>query len=59
MKTRSGTQWRNWAGTESCRPTRIYHPSSSGDIVTIVDEARRNGKKIRSPAEGTRWGLSA
>lgn len=56
MKTRSGTPWRNWAGTESCRPTRICYPSSSADIVTIVNEARRNGKKIRVAGRGHTMG---
>jgi len=56
VKTESGVEWSNWAGTEHCRPARICYPSSRADLVEIVDEARRKGLKVRVAGRGHSMG---
>jgi len=44
--------WTNWAGTYSCRPSRIVWPSSEDEIVAIVREARERGEKLKVIGSG-------
>lgn len=47
-----GAGWTNWAGTYSCRPTRIVWPKSEDQIVGIVREAREHGEKVKVIGSG-------
>ena len=47
--------WRNWAGTERCRPAFTFHPKHPDDLARIVGFARERGMRIRVAASGHSW----
>ncbi|MFI2753130.1 D-arabinono-1,4-lactone oxidase [Cellulomonas sp. P22] len=42
--------WRNWARTESARPSRVVHPRDTADLASIVSAA--DGLRIRAVGAG-------
>ncbi|XP_071955906.1 L-gulonolactone oxidase-like [Antedon mediterranea] len=48
----SGTIFRNWANTFSCEPELYFQPSCVEDIKLILEQAKKNGKKVRVCGKG-------
>jgi FAD-linked oxidoreductase len=44
--------WTNWAGDQSCRPTRILRPDSRDELAEAVAGAAAAGEKVRVAASG-------
>ncbi|KAF9920417.1 hypothetical protein BGZ65_011279, partial [Modicella reniformis] len=57
-KDEEGT-WSNWAQNQSCRPTKIFHPTCLNDLVEIVNKAREDNKQVRCVASGHSWSSSS
>ena len=51
-KIQVGKTWRNWADTWNCSPEKILYPASIEEVVSIVKEAAKLGKKIRVVGAG-------
>ncbi len=51
----SGQTWQNWAKTLSAQPQCLFYPESADDVVTIVNQAKTEGKKIRVAGSGHSW----
>jgi hypothetical protein len=58
-RTASRTRWTNWAETVCCWPERVFYPRSRDDLVAIVRQARREGKKVRAVGAGHSWSALA
>ncbi len=52
MKIREGKVWGNWARTCESTPEKILYPSSVENVVSIVQEASKQKKKIRVVGAG-------
>lgn len=52
VEFRRDKRWRNWSGTQSCRPAVTYYPRSLDDLVEIVRQARQSGHRIRAAGRG-------
>jgi len=50
-RTASG-EWVNWAGDQSCRPSRIVRPQSRDELAAAVAAAAAAGEKVRVAASG-------
>ena len=48
-------RFRNWARTQSCRPSRYYQPESEEALCAIVAEASEVGARIRVVGAGHSW----
>jgi L-gulonolactone oxidase len=48
----SDTAWRNWAGTETSRPTHVARPTSSEEVAAAVREAARRGLRVKAVGAG-------
>lgn len=46
------SQWRNWAGNQECRPTRIVTPTSLEDLREAVGDAAAEGLGVRVMGSG-------
>jgi L-gulonolactone oxidase len=44
--------WKSWAGLHACAPQTCFYPETVDDLVTIVREAARSGKKVRVVGSG-------
>lgn len=53
--TSQHTVWQNWAGNVSGTPTQIFVPKTKAEIVHIIHEARKHGKKVRVAGSGHSW----
>lgn len=47
--------WHNWPGTSACRPRMVCVPQSTQDLMDIVAEAEREGRRVRVVASGFSW----
>ncbi|HET9121517.1 MAG TPA: D-arabinono-1,4-lactone oxidase [Solirubrobacterales bacterium] len=45
-------EWRNWAGDQSCVPTRIERPRDRGDLIEWVKRAGDRGLTVRAVGSG-------
>src|SRR4051795_11720455 len=45
-------RWVNWAGDQSCRPTRILRPRSRDELAEAVAAAASAGEKVRVAGSG-------
>lgn len=45
-------QWRNWAGNQECRPTRIVTPTSLEELREAVGDAAAEGLGVRVMGSG-------
>lgn len=52
-------KWINWAGNQTCRPSRILRPTTVQDIVDIVKTAKEEQKTIRCVAGAHTWSSSS
>ena len=50
--TASGAVWRNWARTESVRPTRVERPATVDAVQRAVVAAARQGMRIKAVGAG-------
>jgi L-gulono-1,4-lactone dehydrogenase len=48
----SGTSWRNWAGNESARPSRVATPRSPDEVADEVRKAAADGLRARMAGTG-------
>jgi L-gulono-1,4-lactone dehydrogenase len=46
------TEWRNWAGDQSCRPARIVAPESREELAEVVAAATDAGEKVSVAGSG-------
>jgi FAD-linked oxidoreductase len=46
------TEWRNWAGIESARPTRVEEPADTAAIVAAVERARAERTTLKMVGTG-------
>ncbi|KAF9153123.1 hypothetical protein BG015_004026 [Linnemannia schmuckeri] len=54
-----GRKWTNWAGNQTCRPSRLLRPTTVQDIVDIVKCAKEERKTIRCVASAHTWSSSS
>ncbi|MDN5896401.1 MAG: FAD-binding protein, partial [Nocardioides sp.] len=45
-------EWRNWSGIESSRPTRVFAPTSTDDVVAAVQDAAERGGTVKMVGTG-------
>jgi len=45
-------QWNNSAGTDGVRPSLMMFPANAGDIIGVVQQAERSGKRVRMAGSG-------
>ncbi|MCZ6504050.1 MAG: FAD-binding protein [Gammaproteobacteria bacterium] len=55
MKYHKDKKWTNWGKTQTCRPALTFYPQSRADLVSIVNRARDNGKRVRVVGQGYSW----
>jgi len=55
MKIKQGYHFRNWAGNERCHPERFFQPQTHDEIIAIVREAVKAGRKLRVTGAGHSW----
>ncbi|WP_028223603.1 FAD-binding protein [Paraburkholderia oxyphila] len=48
--------WQNWAGNVTGTPAAIFTPRTQDDIKEIIQQARRENKKVRVAGSGHSWG---
>ena len=48
-------RWRNWSGTHRCRTRAILYAASVDDVVAAVQQARREGCRLRVVGVGYSW----
>ncbi|HEY3553420.1 MAG TPA: D-arabinono-1,4-lactone oxidase [Solirubrobacterales bacterium] len=51
MRAATG-EWVNWAGDQSCRPSRILRPGSRDELAEAIAAAAAAGEKVRVAASG-------
>lgn len=51
--------FRNWAGTQTCTPDRLYRPRNSEEVVEIVHEAGQSDVRLKVVGAGHAWGDNA
>ncbi|KAG0292865.1 hypothetical protein BGZ96_003565 [Linnemannia gamsii] len=52
-------KWTNWAGNQTCHPSKILRPTTLQDITDIVRSAKEEKKTIRCVAGGHSWSSSS
>jgi hypothetical protein len=52
-------KWTNWAGNQTCRPSKILRPTTLQDITDIVRSAKEERKTIRCVAGAHTWSSSS
>jgi FAD/FMN-containing dehydrogenase len=52
LPRKSQTSWTNWAGNQTCSPTKIERPLTEAQLVTIVKQAAKTGKRVRPVGSG-------
>lgn len=52
MARLSKNRWTNWAGNQSASPHTIERPASEGDVVSIVQRARSDGRTVKAVGTG-------
>ncbi len=45
-------RWRNWAGNQICAPRRIHRPSTEAELVLLVQQAARDGERVKVVGSG-------
>lgn len=50
--TSAGGQWRNWSGTQQCRPQSVHRPANAEQIGKIVRTAVAEGSTVRPLGAG-------
>src|SRR5262245_24350473 len=50
--TTGSTTWRNWAGTELARPTRLVTPSGVAQVAAAVRSAAADGLTVKAIGSG-------
>ncbi|KAF9206081.1 hypothetical protein BGZ49_003050 [Haplosporangium sp. Z 27] len=55
LVSREAKAWRNWAGNQAANPAKIFTPSTVHDLISIIAQAKANGKKVRAAATGHSW----
>ena len=50
--SKKGNKWSNWAGNVECVADNVFYPRSEEEIVTIIQQATTEGKRIRVVWEG-------
>ncbi len=45
-------EWRNWSGLASARPTEVYAPRTTDDVVAAVAAARATGTTVKMMGTG-------
>src|SRR5436190_6093329 len=48
----AGGEWVNWAGDQSCRPTRIARPRNREELAEAIVAAAEAGEKVRVAGSG-------
>ncbi|KAF9975928.1 hypothetical protein BGZ73_000217 [Actinomortierella ambigua] len=51
--------WTNWAGNQTCSPERIFYPITLQELIGIVNQAKKNNKKVRCAGAGHSWSSTA
>jgi len=46
------TEWRNWAGDQSCSPASFELPRSRAEVVAAVERAAESGRTVRAAGAG-------
>lgn len=46
------TEWRNWSGLETARPSRVEDPADTAAIVAAVERARTEGGTVKMVGTG-------
>jgi L-gulono-1,4-lactone dehydrogenase len=49
---RSASKWVNWAGDQSCRPSRIVQPANRDELAEALAAAAAAGEKVRVAGSG-------
>ena len=44
--------WRNWAGNQTMSPVAVEHPASVEDVVRVVQQAAREGRRLKAIGSG-------
>jgi FAD/FMN-containing dehydrogenase len=44
--------WRNWAGNQTMSPAAVEHPASVDEVVRIVQQAARDGRRVKAIGSG-------
>ena len=44
--------WRNWAGNQAMTPAAVAHPASTEEVVRLVQDARRAGRRVKAIGSG-------
>lgn len=52
-------KWTNWAGNQTCRPSKILRPTTLQGITDIVRSAKEEKKTIRCVAGAHTWSSSS
>jgi FAD-linked oxidoreductase len=47
-----GARWTNWAGNQSARPASIDRPTTEDQLVTVVQQAAREGRAVKVVGTG-------
>jgi L-gulono-1,4-lactone dehydrogenase len=50
--SRSGRQWRNWAGNQAAWPAEVAQAKDVGDVATVVASAAARGLRVRPVGAG-------
>ncbi|HVG19999.1 MAG TPA: D-arabinono-1,4-lactone oxidase [Blastocatellia bacterium] len=51
--------WDNWAGTIQFQTNCYFEPVTIDDLTNILQQAQKNGKKVRVVGSGHSWSLGA
>jgi L-gulonolactone oxidase len=46
------TEWRNWAGDQSCKPAEIERPNDVKAVIEAIDRATSRGRKVKVAGSG-------
>ncbi|MCW2793953.1 MAG: L-gulono,4-lactone dehydrogenase [Nocardioides sp.] len=46
------SEWSNWSGLESARPTRVEQPADTAAVVSAVERARAEGSTVKMVGTG-------
>jgi L-gulonolactone oxidase len=44
--------WRNWAGNQEVQPTMVARPADVGEVVQVVQDAARVGRRVKAVGSG-------
>ena len=47
--------WQNWAQNQTCFPDHFHQPRTKLEIIELVNQARREGQRVRVVGSGHSW----